>query len=58
MKKEELNFQIRQFEGTMMPGKFQQSMRRCIPLQLIRLSFFGLRSIGIIYLNIKNEHEK
>jgi hypothetical protein len=56
MKKEELNFQIKQFEGTMMPGKFQNSMRHCILLQLVRLSFFGLRSIGIIYLNIKNEH--
>lgn len=58
MKKEELNFQIKQFEGTMMPGKFQSSMRHCVLLQFIRLSFFGLRSIGIIYLNIKNEHEK
>jgi len=58
MKKEELNFQIKQFEGTMMPGKFQKSMRHCVFWQLIRMSLFGLRSVGIIYLNIKNEHEK
>ena len=58
MIKEELNFEIPQFKGTMIPGKFQRSMRHCILLQLIRMSFFGLRSIGIIILNIKNEHEK
>lgn len=58
MIKEELNFQIPQFKGTMIPGKFQRSMRQCILLQVVRMSFFGLRSIGIIIKNIKNEHEK
>lgn len=56
--KEELNFEIPQFKGTMIPGKFQRSMRHCILLQFIRMCFFSLRSIGIIAVNLKNEHEK
>jgi len=58
MIKEELNFQIPQFKGTMIPGKFQRTMRHCVLLQALRMSFFGLRSIGIIIKNIKNEQEK
>jgi hypothetical protein len=57
LQKEELNFSVPQFKGTMIPGKFQSSMRHCLLLQLVRISFFGLRSIGIVVLNIKNEHE-
>ncbi|GEM_PF-541123 len=56
--KEELNFaKSEQFETTMIPGKFQRAMRHCIIWQFIRMIFFGFRSLGIIRLNLKNEHE-
>ncbi|RLA67228.1 MAG: hypothetical protein DRQ78_03020 [Epsilonproteobacteria bacterium] len=57
MKKEEANFTIEQFEETIIPGKKARWIRHCILFQFIRMSFFGLRSIGIILLNIRNEKE-
>lgn len=57
MKKEELNFAVEQFEETLIPGKKARWIRHCIIFQFISMSFFGLRSIGIVLLNKKNEKE-
>ncbi len=57
MKTEELNFAYEQFEGTMIPGKFQRTMRHCIVWQFVRMVFFSFRSIGIIWINLRNEEE-
>jgi len=57
MKKEELNFADPQFETTMIPGKFQRAMRHCVVWQFIRMVFFSFRSLGIILINKRNEHD-
>jgi len=54
---EELSFQEPQFETVMLPGKFMLFTRNCLILQFIGMTFFGMRCLGVISTNLKNEKE-
>ena len=49
MKKEELNFaKNKQFNLTMMPGKFAKAMRTCLIFQFIRFLAINLKMLVVV----------